>query len=383
MDSVASPVARDYLRLSLAEDVGPVSCTRLVEYFGGITSVFSASEAELCRVEGIGQARARAIRRTRGDDDRLERELATASEHGVRILCREDAEYPVGLKHIPDPPICLYVRGNLQPDDALAVAIVGSRRCTQYGLEQAKRFAYGLGNIGVTVVSGMARGIDSFAHLGAIEAKGRTLAVLGNGLSSIYPPENRELHDRIVRQGAVLSELPMATSPDAQNFPARNRIIVGLALGVIVVEAAGRSGALITARLATEYNREVFAVPGRVDSPTSQGPNRLIRDAAAKLIMCVQDVLDELGIFGQQIEADSQQLLLDAARPAPTLKLTAQEEKVLAAVDLEGVDPDEISHRCNLSPADTASTLVMLQLKSLVKQLPGKLFVRTTRREPA
>lgn len=379
MATVASPAAKEYLRLASASDVGPVSCLRLVEHFGGIEKVLAASEAELCRVEGIGRTRATAIRRAAQDREAVEAELALAAEHGVRIICPEDEEYPPSLKHIPDPPICLYVRGTLQPTDTLAVAIVGSRRCTHYGTEQAKRFAYALGNSGMTVVSGMARGIDSFAHIGALEANGRTLAVLGNGLSTVYPPEGRDLHDRIVRQGAVLSELPMTTSPDGQNFPARNRIIVGLSLGVIVVEAGGRSGALITARLANEYNREVFCVPGRVDSPNSEGPNRLIRDAAAKLILSVEDVLDELGIHGRQLKQDAERLLDAPAEPAIPVKLSDDERSVLGVLDLDGLDPDAISQRSGVSPAGTSASLVTLQLKSLVKQLPGNLFIRTVR----
>jgi len=280
---IASSSAIEHLRWALTSEVGPILFGRLVERFGSAQAALGAGPGTLQTVEGIGPALAEAIARSRDEAD-VQHEVMLAAQHDARILCRDDDAYPAGLRQLPDAPICLYVRGRIEPADAVAVAIIGSRRCTLYGREQAQRFGYQLAQRGVTIVSGLARGADSEGHKGAIAAGGRTLAVLGNGLASIYPPEHRELADRVTQCGALISELPMATAPHASNFLPRNRVIAGLVLGVIVVEAARRSGALSTAARASEYNREVFAIPGRVDSDYSAGTNALIRDQHAKLV---------------------------------------------------------------------------------------------------
>lgn len=362
-----------HLRLSRASGVGPICFTRLIERFGTADAVLDARHDALMQVDGIGPTTAEAILRASRDETYHE-ELGLAVAHGVSILCREDEDYPQSLRHIPDPPICLYMRGTLAAEDAVAVAIVGSRRCTQYGREQARRFGFALAERGVTVVSGLARGIDASAHCGALEAKGRTIAVLGNGLAGIYPPENRELADRICDgHGALLSELPMRTMPDRDNFIPRNRIIAGLSLGVIVVEAAHKSGALSTARHAAEYNREVFAVPGRIDSVFSDGTNAMIRDQHAKLVCTVKDVFDELGEAGRLLCPNEP--LFAQARPMPA-RMTPHEQRLYDALAAEERSIEQLCELAELPAAEAAASLISMQLKGLVRQLPGSLFVR-------
>jgi DNA processing protein len=302
---VASSAAIEHLRWSLTEQVGPITFGRLIEHFGSAQAALGAGVHQLQAIEGIGAPTAEAIAQSRDRVDVVQ-EIALAARHNVRIICRDDEEYPVPLRHTADPPICLYVRGRIEPADAVSIAVVGARRGTLYGREQAHRFGYQLAQRGMTIISGLARGVDGESHKGALAAGGRTLAVLGNGLATIYPPEHRELADRIVENGALISELPMATAPDSSNFLPRNRLIAGLSLGVLVVEAARRSGALSTAARASEYNREVFAVPGRVDSEYSAGTNAVIRDQHAKLVTCADDILDELGEVGESLRCPAQ-----------------------------------------------------------------------------
>lgn len=379
-NAVISDVGRKYLRLQLTSDVGPVRVRKLIARFGSLDAVLSASMGELERVDGIGPRIARSIFQARSDDA-VDREIEQAASLGLRILCTEDAEYPRTLLNIPDPPICLYVRGLLEPADAVAVAIVGSRRCSHYGREQAMRFGELLGRAGFTVVSGLARGIDGHAHRGALRGGGRTIAVLGNGLPTIYPPEHESLASDIVGAGALVSEIPLHAAPDSKNFPRRNRIIIGLALGVIVVEAAKRSGALITARLASEYNREVFAVPGRVDHPDySAGVNGLIRDGGAKLITCLEDVLDELGEVGDTMRPDTEDPDSDDPQGHPTgppavSGLGRDERAVFDAIESGVDDADLICSSTKLEMARVTSILTSLQLKGLVTRLAGNRFV--------
>lgn len=366
------------LRWSLVPDVGPVLFGRIVERFGGAEKALGASAGQLQTIEGIGRETAGRMARARDGVD-VQGELELAARHGVRIICREDDEYPPALAHIPDPPICLYVRGRIDRLDALAIGIVGSRRCTIYGREQARRFGQQLAGRSVTVVSGLARGIDGEAHKGALEAEGRTIAVLGNGLSTLYPPEHADLAERIVSAGAgaIVSELPMATSPDGKNFPPRNRIIAGLSLGVLVIEAARRSGSLTTARVATEYNREVFAVPGRIDSEFSWGANALIRDQHAKLVSCVDDITAELGEAGEVLGTiEPERPPADTLFAAAAANLGDDERRVLEALDQQGQSIEAVADATGLPPGRVASILVSLQLKGLARQLPGNLFVR-------
>lgn len=369
---VVSDVGRRYLRLHLADNVGPITLGRLLDRFETIDGVLGASTAELGEVEGVGPVRAKALLRAR-DGAAVEEEIARAVEHDVRILCREDPLYPPQLNQIPDPPIVLYVRGRLEAADAVGLAVVGARRCSYYGMEQTRRFAGGLAGMGFTIVSGLARGIDGQAHQAAVEAGGRTLAVLGNGLAAVYPPEHVDLADQIIASGgALISEMPITAGPEAGNFPRRNRIIVGLSLGVLVVEAGRRSGALISARLANEYNRDVFAIPGRVDADRSAGTNDLLRKGAAKLVTCLEDVLDELGDVGR-IMADGG---AEASPPAPIPRMTGDEQRVYGAVGDDPLDPDAIGRRCELPASAVAAMLTSMQLKGLIQRLPGDTYVR-------
>lgn len=377
---VASSAAIEHLRWSLTPEVGPVLFGRLIECFGSAQQALGASAARLEQVDGIGATTADKIARGRETAD-VAGEVELAARYGVRIICRDDEEYPKALLHIPDPPICLYIRGRIEPEDAVAIGVVGSRRCTLYGREQANRFGFQLASQGVTVVSGLARGVDGESHKGAIAAGGRTLAVLGNGLSTVYPPEHKELADRIVQQGAVLSELPMATSPGSGNFLPRNRLIAGLSLGVLVVEAARRSGSLTTGRLANEYNREVFALPGRVDSEFSQGTNALIRDQHAKCVTCADDILSELGEVGEALSSgqDTPSQEQTAASPA-TAGLKPEEEALYDALGRQEQSIEMLAEATGLPAARIASMLITLQLRGLARQLPGNLFVRSGRK---
>jgi DNA processing protein len=380
-ETTISEAGRKFLRLQSAENIGPIRTQSLLKHFGDIDAVLRASMAELQHVDGIGRQSAEAIVRSRQDQAAIEREIARARECGVRILCIADPDYPQSLRYITDPPICLYVRGTIEPADAVAVAIVGTRKCSHYGREQATRFGELLGRAGFTVVSGLARGIDGHAHRGALRAGGRTIAVLGNGVGSIYPPEHEELAADIAKSGAVVSELPIDASPEATNFPGRNRIITGLSLGVLVIEAGKRSGALITARLALEYNRDVFALPGNVDrGDLTAGTNGLIRDGAAKLVTCLEDILDELGEVGAAMRPESvgEQATPGNASAAGEAalngRLSAGQRTVLEAVRAGAGDVDGICEQTALSAGFIMATLTHLELAGAVMRLPGNRY---------
>ena len=373
---VVTGVGRSYLRLSLAPDIGPVRLRRLVAHFGSVEAVLGASAAALERVQGIGPKSSASILASRNNEE-VERAIVRAAELGLQIVCYEDPHYPPQLVHVHDPPMCLYVRGRLESADALAVAIVGTRRCSQYGRDQATRLGALLAGAGLVVVSGLARGIDGCAHHGALHAGGRTIAVLGNGLSTIYPPEHARLADQIEASGAVVTEVAIDHPPDAKNFPRRNRIIAGMSLGVIVVEAGKRSGALITARLATEYNREVFAIPGPVDRPdVSAGTNGLIRDSHAKLITCLEDVLDELPDV--QIGAGPVESLEGPVSTTEALvaRLEPEQQLVLLALASGASCPDEVAEQAKMPLSRVMPVLTGLEIKGHVRSLPGGRFER-------
>jgi DNA processing protein len=362
--------ARAQILLALTPDVGPILRTRLIERFGDATAVFAASEDQLQSVQGIGPKISRRILGAR-HEVQLDAQLAIAREHGLTILLPEWPGYPRSLREIPDPPGVLFVRGAMEAADALAVAIVGTRRATHYGKQQAERLAAGLARAGLTIVSGMARGIDGAAHRGAISAGGRTIAVLASGVLNPFPPEHVKLADEIASQGAVVSEAAPTMPPLAGMFPQRNRIISGLTLGTIVVEAADRSGALITARHAMEQGREVFAVPGQVDSPGSSGPHRLLRDGA-KLVRCVDDVLEELGPLA---EAAPDRRGGDI-RIAAELKLNDLEHAVLQAIEPSGSMLDEVAEACDMPIHRVLSTVSVLESRRLVRKLGGNRVAR-------
>lgn len=380
---VLTDIGRKYLQLNLITDIGPIRLHKLLHHFGSLDEVMSASISQLERVNGIGSKIATSIVRGRQDDS-ADREIALAAEQGVRIVCIADDNYPKPLRNISDPPVCLYIRGEWQPTDCVAVAIVGTRRCSHYGQEQAIRFSELLASSGFTVVSGLARGIDGYAHQGALKAGGRTVAVLGNGLTSIYPQEHESLAEKITQSGAVISEFPLTAGPEPGNFPSRNRIIAGLSLGVIVIEAGKRSGALITARLAMEYNREVFALPGRVDRPDlTAGVNGLIRDGGAKLITCMEDVLDELGEVGQIMGREDSTSMASVPKKEgitlPQLETLAEHERaVFDAIENGAEEIDSVCSIAKLKPNLVLSSLTVLQLRGLIQRLPGNRFTKRT-----
>ncbi len=302
----------------------------------------------------------------------LNGELKRITDFGCRILTQADEDYPELLRQIYDPPIVLYVSGQLTSKDKNAVAMVGSRQTTHYGLEAARKLAYQLAYVGVTVVSGAARGIDTASHQGALSAKGRTVAVLGTGINIIFPPENRELFERIAANGAVITQFPFNRQADKQSFPIRNRIVAGMTLGTVVVEANLTSGALITAHFATEYGRQIFAVPGRIDSPRSKGCHDLIKQGA-KLCEGAEDILSE---FEYLFPASNRPPGANETGVLPALSLSENEQKVYDALSNEEATIDEVIRHSGLPSSAVSVALLGLEMKRLVKQLRGKLFVR-------
>jgi DNA processing protein len=372
---------RDWLKIVRSEGIGPVIFGRLLERFGTVEAILSASATGLAQVEGVGRIISEKIIRSRNSFD-AEKEIALADKNGVCIINISDDRYPTLLKKIYDPPAVLYVKGEIVASDNLAVAIVGSRGCSHYGSEQASRLAHLLASAGITIVSGMARGIDSAAHSGALSANGRTIAVQGCGLANIFPPENKQLFEKICANGACVSELPMEYEPLAENFPPRNRIIAGLSLATIVVEAMPRSGALISARAAMENGREVMAVPGRVDSPLSKGPHKLIKEGA-KLVESVEDVIETLEFlqkdFAEHLTKAAKQAIEKAQMPLfdiSKLNLTDIEKKIFDCLDSEPVHIEEIISQTEISAGKVNAALVSMRLKGIVKQLPGNYFCR-------
>ena len=363
-----------WVALTLIPGVGARTFNRLLQRFGSPEQVFAASRRTLEEIPGLKRSSIEAIKSRALVEESARRELGRIRELNLRLLRWGTPEYPALLSNIPDPPALLYVKGHLTADDQRAVAVVGSRHPSAYGLTVCKKLCVELAWQGWTVVSGMARGIDSAAHVGALEGGGRTLAVLGTGLDVVYPTENRKLYERIAGSGAVISELPLGTPPDPGNFPVRNRLISGLALGVVVVEATAKSGSLITAGMALEQGRQVFAVPGPLDREGVAGPHRLIKEGA-KLVERAADITEELTpMVSPRISGGSARPERDQG--APAVPLAERERKIW---DLLGVEPlhiDPIARQVGLSVAQTADVLLRLELMGLVKQLPGTLFVR-------
>jgi DNA processing protein len=338
-----------------------------VARFGSVAGVLAAPPEAFGGLRGFGPETVAAVRGL--DAARAaEAEEERARAAGIALVTLHDAEYPEALRLIPDPPPVLSVRGTLSPADAAAVAVVGCRAATAYGRTVAERLAAELAGFGVTVVSGLARGIDGCAHRAAVAAGGRSIAVLGSGLDRIYPPEHRRLAAELAENGAVISEFPLGAAPDPWHFPLRNRVISGLSLGVVVVEAAAKSGALITADAALEQGREVFAVPGPVTAPTSAGPNRLIRQGA-RLVEGARDVLEELPALAGRLGRG-----LPAQPPLP--EVTEVESRILALFPGAPLPIDAIIRSSPAPAAETAALLTALELKGLVRQHPGKLFAR-------
>lgn len=360
----------DYLQLSLTTGVGPCTLANLLERFGTASDVLQASPQELSEAEGVGVLLSRRIRSNEFRDLALS-VFSLCEDKGVRLLFPWEPEFPRLLKELPDPPMLLYVRGEFVRTDALSIAIVGTRGATQYGRSQAERFSRALARAGLTIVSGLARGIDAAAHSGALEADGRTIAVLSSGVAEIYPPQHQELAERIAENGVLISEMPPGAKPKKGMFPQRNRLISGLSLGTIVIEAAERSGALITARLAGEQGREVFALPGLVTAPNARGCHRLIKDGA-HLIQDPEDVLEELGPMVEEVVLSPEQTVRHAAE----LQLNEQENAVLQAIDVQPTDINTIVVSSGLPVPRVLSTLSVLEMRRLVRRVSGQLVQR-------
>jgi DNA processing protein len=370
-----------WVALKWVEGVGNVGFKALLEAFGTPRKVFEAPLSMIKAVPGIGDKTAPQIRAFK-DWKKVEKELECADKTGVSIVTSQDPLYPSQLLSTYDYPAFLYVKGHLKEDD-VNVAVVGSRMASTYGKFTTERLCRELVLRGITVISGLARGIDSAAHRGALSGKGRTIAVLGCGLDVVYPPENEKLFNEISLQGALISEFPFGTPPNAPNFPARNRIISGISLGVVVVEASEKSGSLITARIALEQGREVFAVPGSIDSSGSRGTNKLIKQGA-KLIENVEDILEEIlpqvTREPKSVKPDQRQKQPDDHQKIPTsspdLILKETEKTVWQVLSQKPVHIDQIITSTRLTAHEVLGILLNLELQGLIEQKPGKTYMR-------
>ena len=365
----------DRLRLATIPGLGPILRRRLIGRFGSASRVLQESTSSLESLHGVGHRLASAIS-TSSTNDEASRILDDCQQHGIAIILDTDPAFPELLSQIPDPPDMLFVRGTLEHCDGLAIAVVGARHATKAGLQIAHAFAEGLAHAGLTIVSGLARGIDAAAHRGAINAGGRTIAVLGSGLHNIYPREHQHLVEDVICHGAAVSELPPTTPPQASAFPRRNRIVSGLSLGTIVIQASQRSGALITARLAGEQGRDVFALPGPVDCRMSAGCHSLIRDGVT-LVTCIDEILDELGPLHKKVRAPDGR---DIHKPAE-LQLDIFEQSVLAAIDAT-LDPtkkttiDAVVEYMNIQPSRILAACAAFEIRRIVIRLPGNIIER-------
>ncbi|MFZ5966602.1 MAG: DNA-processing protein DprA [Bacillota bacterium] len=348
--------------LSLIEGVGSKTIEKLIDFYGSAKRVYDASEKELSAVDCVHHSVIRNIMRNK-DISKVEELILEAQRMKINILDYNDGEYPVHLRDIYDPPYILYEKGQIIKQDKYAIAIVGARKASAYGKWAAYTLAGELAKLGITVVSGLAYGIDTCAHKGALDNNGRTIAVLGCGVDICYPPSNLHLMEQIVNQGAVISQYPISTQPLPQYFPSRNRIISGISMGVVVVEATIKSGSLITADFALEQGREVFAVPGNINSSLSQGTNKLIREGA-KIVTDVQDILDELNL----------ELLNNPVKNLPPLSET--ESKVFHIIEAyQPIHMEELLYKIKFSSEQLSSIITILQLKGMIDQLPGKILI--------
>ena len=366
-------ILKYWIALKSIADIGNITFPALVDKFGSLPAIFAAPVSHLKEIRGISKEIATAITGFR-DWDKVKEELELIDKNKINIITYQDDPYPAKLMNIYDRPPFLYVRGNLNKDD-INIAIVGSRQASTYGKYTTEKISRELALKGLTIVSGMARGIDSVAHRGALTAHGRTIAVLGSGLDVIYPPENKILFADIIQNGAVISEFPLGTPPRSANFPTRNRIISGMSYGVVIVEAGEKSGSLITARLALEQGREVFAVPGSIDAAGSRGTNKLIKQGA-KLIENTDDIMEEIlpqidrtTVLKPSSVSNSEVI---AAKSAEILSTVDQ--KIIGLISGGRVHIDDLISSSGLSSADILSALTTLELKGLVQQHPGKFF---------
>lgn len=367
----------DLLVLSQIPSIGPSRLRALVSHFGDAGKVLRATAREIVRVEGFSKKLAALIvhsmRSAKLEDARryAARQLSRLNALGGSILTFWDTKYPDCLRRIYDPPPYLYVRGDLRPEDRLALALVGTRNPSDYGTAMAERFSGEIAKLGITVVSGLARGIDTVVHRAALSGGGRTLAVIGSGLDIMYPQENKKLSERIAEQGAIISEYDMGAKPDAVNFPRRNRIISGLSLGTIVVETDVNGGAMITASTALDQNREVFAVPGNVTNKRVRGCHALIRDGRAKLVESVGDILEEFSTTLRPLVTGASQ-----GRPQKEPDLTLFEKSIFDVLADGPMHIDRIAERARVPTSDALVNLLNLEFKGLVRQLPGKMFLK-------
>ena len=357
-----------WLALHMIPRLGNTVIGRLVERFGDPEKVFDATVSDLVKIVGMKPEVAQNIA-GRASIQSAEEELRKVEKQGARIITYADASYPELLKQIHNPPIVLYAKGADFPKNRRSIAIVGSRNPTHYGFDAAETFGFDLACRGATVVSGMARGIDSAAHRGCLRGGGFTVAVIGTGIDVVYPSENKTLFKRISENGMILSEFPMGSRPEPWNFPIRNRIISGLCEGIVVVEATKKSGSLITASLALEQNREVFAVPGSIHSFKSTGTHHLIKQGAC-LAEKADDVLEELGFSGKYAKSGNVKKPNGGLPP----DLDAREKRIYECLSDYPVHMDEIMRKGMLEAGEAASILMEMELKGLIRQLPGKMF---------
>jgi DNA processing protein len=355
------------IALNLIPNLGPVRVRKLLQAFGSPQAVLQAKRRDIEQLDGFGLDLSVAISEWERQTD-LPGELDRIKEFGASVITQSSPEYPRQLLELYNPPVVLYVWGTVTQQDWQAISVVGSRKTSHYGVESAKKLSYQLAYAGLTVVSGLARGIDTAAHQGALAAKGRTIAVIGSGLQELYPPENAGLAEKIAESGAVVSEYPMGFPPSTQTFPYRNRIVAGWSRGLLVVEAGLKSGALITAEQAVEAGRLVYAVPGQIDRPTSFGSNRLIQQGA-KLIMSASDILDDLTSLFPERRLPQKQ-----SDPLPS-GISPEEAAILAHMDGE-MTPELIADKSNLPLSQVSASLLTLEIKRLVRQQPGRLFVK-------
>lgn len=355
---------RYWIALNCTPGIGPVKIERLLKHFGDLEAAWQATPLQLAQA-GLDRRSLTSLQHNREQLD-LPALLAKIEKQNIRVLTWADDDYPERLRHIAQSPPVLYLRGELHPGDQWAVAVVGTRKPSHYGREVARRIAETLAAAGVTVVSGLARGIDALAHKGALEMGGRTLAVLGSGVDHIYPAEHKGLADKIIAAGALVSDYAPGTRPEAGNFPARNRLISALSQATVIVEAGARSGALITAEFAAEQGREVYAVPGSILSQQSIGPNRLIADGARPLLSA-EALLEDLNLNVRAAQSSARAIL--AVDPA--------EQLLLDVLSSDPVHVDELSRQTGMQIAQVSSLLAMLELKGLIRQTGGMHYVTT------
>lgn len=353
-----------WLGFHLIPSIGAARISRLIEAFGGLDVAWEA-DFPAFRDAGINEKAANALIEYRKEIN-LEREWERVERSGATMLTLADDHYPRLLREIPSPPPVIYIKGEIQPEDETAIGVVGTRRATRYGQEMTRRLSSGLAAAGVAIVSGLARGVDGIAHSEAIEAGGRTLAVLGCGVDQLYPPEHRKLSEQVIENGALVSEFPIGTRPEARNFPIRNRLISGMSLGVLVVEAPRKSGALITSTFAADQGRTVFAVPGSAMSSASEGTLQLLRDGAA-LAATVDDVLQELNLERRHAAIENRRLLPDAS---------GDERRILQTIEGEPRHIDEIAIDTGINISQLSAMLLQMQLKGLVRDTGGQHYAR-------